>query len=658
MHQTFYIDIDEEITSIVERLRKAKAKEVVIVVPKRALLIQSIVNLKLLKKEADELRKEVIIVTQDKFGKMLIEKAGILVEQKLDDVAGSEMAEIAKETEDEAVKIKIGSPKEDESETKSKNRLDKIGSTEYRQGEDLEYMINSVRQTQPEISRKKENKEEDGEKIINKELVVDVGNDLKRQKSSFGRKNSMDVVRNMEIIQKDKTENEIADKELDKKRKNAGQKFFKQEKMPDGKNTAIAGSGNKKAENFFQQQKKRNNFDEYKNMTVGGGFGKYFLAFGIIALIVILGAAGYLFLPKTTVSIFAKNKIQSVDAEIDGETNVSSADLEKEIIPIKTISITEELSRSYGATGSKTASNQKARGTVTIYNEYSSAPQPLVATTRLQSADGKIFRLVSGITVPGSRTVGGVVQPGAIEAEVVADEAGDAYNIAPATFTIPGFQGSGSEKYSKFYAKSFKPMSGGGNGSEAVKTVTDSDIAAAKAKVAQELKPVLAQKLKDTAGSDNVILDDAINTDDSTYTLSNSSGAVAENFTITVKTNATALIFKKEDVQNVILKLLAGKKDAKTNIDENSLNLEFGKSDADFKNGKIAIRVHGSVSVLPDIDLENLKKDIKGKNEAELKAYLSGYPEIGRVEVVYWPSFISGRISNYESRITVKLDKN
>jgi hypothetical protein len=39
MHQTFYIDIDEEITSIVERLKKTRAEEVILVVPKRALLI-------------------------------------------------------------------------------------------------------------------------------------------------------------------------------------------------------------------------------------------------------------------------------------------------------------------------------------------------------------------------------------------------------------------------------------------------------------------------------------------------------------------------------------------------------------------------------------------------------------------------------------------
>ena len=98
MHQTFYIDIDEEITMLVERLRNAKADEVVFVVPKRALLLQGIVNLKILKKEADKLGKEVLLVTQDPVGKLLAEKLGLSSFGRLEEVTGEEL-----ETEDEEI---------------------------------------------------------------------------------------------------------------------------------------------------------------------------------------------------------------------------------------------------------------------------------------------------------------------------------------------------------------------------------------------------------------------------------------------------------------------------------------------------------------------------------------------------------------------------
>jgi len=54
------------------------------VVPKRALLIQSIVNLRILKKEVEESGFQLMMVTQDKLGKILIEKAGIFVQQKIE----------------------------------------------------------------------------------------------------------------------------------------------------------------------------------------------------------------------------------------------------------------------------------------------------------------------------------------------------------------------------------------------------------------------------------------------------------------------------------------------------------------------------------------------------------------------------------------------
>lgn len=79
---TIYIEPEEELTSIIERLSKNRAKEITIVVPKRAQLFQSIVNLKLLKKEAEKLEKKISIVTSDKFGQSLVAKANLSLGQE------------------------------------------------------------------------------------------------------------------------------------------------------------------------------------------------------------------------------------------------------------------------------------------------------------------------------------------------------------------------------------------------------------------------------------------------------------------------------------------------------------------------------------------------------------------------------------------------
>lgn len=81
-----YLESDEEITSVVDKLRKTDFKKVVLVIPKEASLLQSVVNLKLLKRQADNLEKQLAVVTGDKVGRALAQKIGILASSKLEEV--------------------------------------------------------------------------------------------------------------------------------------------------------------------------------------------------------------------------------------------------------------------------------------------------------------------------------------------------------------------------------------------------------------------------------------------------------------------------------------------------------------------------------------------------------------------------------------------
>ncbi len=85
MPQTFYIENDEEIISVIGRLRRSSSEENYFVFPKRALVLQSIVNLRLFQREAEKLGKRIVIVTQDEAGMLLAEKAGLTAERYTDD---------------------------------------------------------------------------------------------------------------------------------------------------------------------------------------------------------------------------------------------------------------------------------------------------------------------------------------------------------------------------------------------------------------------------------------------------------------------------------------------------------------------------------------------------------------------------------------------
>jgi len=83
--KVIYIELDEEITSVYDRVKKLQSRDMYLVVPERAVLIQSIVNLKILQRKLHDIEKEIYIITTDPVGTKLALQAGIKVFDKIDD---------------------------------------------------------------------------------------------------------------------------------------------------------------------------------------------------------------------------------------------------------------------------------------------------------------------------------------------------------------------------------------------------------------------------------------------------------------------------------------------------------------------------------------------------------------------------------------------
>jgi len=78
-----YLEVDEDITSAIDKLSKTDGATVQIVVPKRSTMLQSIINLKLLKKAAADSGKELVLVTGDKLATDLAGRVGLAVAPSL-----------------------------------------------------------------------------------------------------------------------------------------------------------------------------------------------------------------------------------------------------------------------------------------------------------------------------------------------------------------------------------------------------------------------------------------------------------------------------------------------------------------------------------------------------------------------------------------------
>jgi hypothetical protein len=79
MEEILYIEPDEEITSVIDKLKDLPGHTVSLVLPKHAQLASSVVNLRLLLTEARKRKKSIAIVTQDKIGTKLATQVGIPV---------------------------------------------------------------------------------------------------------------------------------------------------------------------------------------------------------------------------------------------------------------------------------------------------------------------------------------------------------------------------------------------------------------------------------------------------------------------------------------------------------------------------------------------------------------------------------------------------
>lgn len=147
------LETDEEVTSAIEKIKKSKSSNIALVLPRSAVLGQSIVNLKLVFRQAAEMDKTVAIVSPDRVTRNLADRVGFSVVESiseirfadnqksgtsqpksdLKDVPTSNPAEIAKKRFDTA-SSKISEPKDESGEFDTKeSESDEPKISNYRQ---------------------------------------------------------------------------------------------------------------------------------------------------------------------------------------------------------------------------------------------------------------------------------------------------------------------------------------------------------------------------------------------------------------------------------------------------------------------------------------------------------------------------------------------
>ncbi len=381
------------------------------------------------------------------------------------------------------------------------------------------------------------------------------------------------------------------------------------------------------------------------------GKNKKVTTYGAAILVVLIIGGIFFFKSKATLDIVIKKETINFTFPVSADVGLSGIDFENSKIPGQIIKLERETSGEFKATGASSGAT-KATGKLTIYNNYSSDSQPLIAKTRFQTKDGKIFRISKRVIVPGAKMDGKkVVSPGVLEVEVTADQPGADYNIGSSDFTIPGFKGT--NKFDGFSAKSSTNMTGGSFGE--TRAVSKSDLDNAKSSLLKQLQEGRKDYIASNVPNNLVVLDSGINENVIEFKAPKE-GTSVDNFTASVKVLYNVFAFDEKDVvklsdQNLVKRI---KKERKTYPDTLTISYEEGILNLDKSSFDFLVR--SSEVVGGKVDEANLKSKLAGKGELEIKKVLTGNDAIESAEITLWP-FWSSKAPSNPNRINIKIEE-
>ena len=349
-------------------------------------------------------------------------------------------------------------------------------------------------------------------------------------------------------------------------------------------------------------------------------------------ILILFGAFGFVALNRVStaaINIFPYKETLTVDSRLRARANTTADGLQFEIAQLSA-----EESGLVTATGI-TSGGQKASGKITVYNNYGSAPQKLIANTRFETSDGKVYRIKGAISVPGM---------GVLEATVYADQAGEEYNIGPSDFTLPGLKGGA--RFEKVFAKSKSAMSGGSSGNARV--VKKEDIDSARTAVNEKLKNRLTETLSKQKPEGYVLFANAVKIEYIENADNPKVGdSVGRSMAFKTKGSAAGYLFKKDDLAKALADDNSGdlKKAPKneTVAVDNVEALDFSLISADAKNKEITVRLKGDADFVWTVDTAKLLEEIINYKGKDYTSVFQNYPAIEKAAIVqspkWWPRF-------------------
>lgn len=377
----------------------------------------------------------------------------------------------------------------------------------------------------------------------------------------------------------------------------------------------------------------------------------------IIPLVILLlvggaiGGAYYFYFNKVEatvlITLIPKKVTDSRDVIFTIE---NSEDFSNNVLGAKTVNSTLDGDMTVGATGKKDVGD-KAKGSVTIYNNNTDTSIALSSGTAIKSESGLNFTLDKDLTIASaSGDIFSGTKPGTSSVDVTAGNIGTNYNLPSGTkFTVTG--------NNSLAGKNDGAFSGGSK--KTVTVASNEDLAKLKTELIKNLEDKASGELVKQTQQDSIALPIVLSTNVEKTKYDKNVGDEAKAIKLTATVNFTGLSYQESETQKFAKEILQKNYAKNMTFDENSIQTNI--KDAKQKSPKeIAATLIMNASLLPKIDNQGIARELSGKSFKAAEAILSAVPQVERTEILYNPniSLLSKLLPNLPNHVTVNISSN
>lgn len=357
----------------------------------------------------------------------------------------------------------------------------------------------------------------------------------------------------------------------------------------------------------------------------------------IVVIILVAAGAAYIasaYFNHANVAITFKKTPWSWQGNLTVDTSVATDNLGGGVLAGQIFTANKDITKTFKASSMQNVSLY-AHGTITIYNDYSTRHQELVVRTRFLTPDGKIFRITHNVIVPGAtKNANGTLTPSSITAPIVANQPGPTYNIGPvAKLSIPGFKGY--PQYGHFWGTINASTTGGFVGQKAVPTAAD--ITAAKASTTAALQASLRGGFSGSYPNNFKILSSATNIQTGTLVVNTTTNSQGD-FTVFATATLQAIGFDETALKTA---LLAEAQSTEASSSFADITLNYQNVTPDLAHGKVSFSLSAKGDLEPAFSPVDFEQKILGKSVAQARTTISSLPQLSSAEISIWPSWLS-----------------